>query len=97
MLPALALVLIALQQENQAPVNDAITFLEARATRYTGGGITVGVNISPRARLRVAMPRNAGVPGELAQVLELIEQAGDGAAREQRDPQPARFAGAPAG
>src|SRR5687768_15116513 len=37
MLHALALLLIALEQETKSPVNDAIPFLEARAMRYTGG------------------------------------------------------------
>ena len=37
MLHAVALILIALEQETKSPVNDAIPFLEARAMRYTGG------------------------------------------------------------
>jgi hypothetical protein len=37
---------------------DHVTFTVTGPTRYTGG-MTVGINISPQARLRVAMPRNA--------------------------------------
>jgi predicted peptidase len=37
MLPALTIAILALAQQNQAPMNDATMVFEARATRYTGG------------------------------------------------------------
>lgn len=74
-----------------AQEGDGVTLTVTGPARYTGG-VTVGINISPRARLRVVMPRQGTLSAHsrdgsiTAEDLDgtLVLRSGDGAIRGRR-------------